>query len=402
MLKATWADVPNMSITERPLEPQPGRPLSNRAIAVSAVIVLGIGAIAWTVLLWRYGDAGPGVELDAIRTAGTLIVGAGGAAALLLAARRQQSTELTLEHQREVAAATERDTAEQRLTELYTHAVDQLGAEKAPVRLGGLHALERLAQNNPTQRQTIVDVICAYLRMPSDAHTRDEQRRQELQVRLTAQRILTTHLKSEAETAYWGDYIDLNLTEAHLHQFDLSACHVRKAQFDGAKFTGMAMFDTAEFAGDAMFDGADFTGSTYFSYVEFDGVAGFREARFTEDVMFRCTKFVTEALLDGVKFARAARFDGAEFVGITKFDGARVAPSRRFVLPPGWTTRTARPVEGEEEGWLYVVRDDESRRTATRSIKSGGSKPAGMIGQVSPAVATPGVNTAAAPASGIS
>lgn len=51
--------------------------------------------------------------------------------ALLLAARRQRSTELTLEHQREVAV-------EQCITELYSRAVDQLGSDQAPVRLGGL------------------------------------------------------------------------------------------------------------------------------------------------------------------------------------------------------------------------------------------------------------------------
>jgi hypothetical protein len=95
------------------------------------------------------------------------------------------------------------------------------------VRLGGLHALERLAQNNPTQRQTIIDVICSYLRMPfaspgdqapgkdasEDAHTRYEQRRQELQVRLTAQRILSAHLKPAAAEVFWAN-IDLDLTEA--------------------------------------------------------------------------------------------------------------------------------------------------------------------------------------------
>jgi hypothetical protein len=66
------------------------------------------GAAVWTMLLWRYGGASPGVELDAIRTASTITVAAGGAAALLLAAR-QQSTELTPEHQREVDQATERE-----------------------------------------------------------------------------------------------------------------------------------------------------------------------------------------------------------------------------------------------------------------------------------------------------
>lgn len=39
------------------------------------------------------------------------------------------------------------------MPELYTAAVAQLGDDKAPVRLGGLHALERLARSTPNQRQ---------------------------------------------------------------------------------------------------------------------------------------------------------------------------------------------------------------------------------------------------------
>ncbi|MEU1394119.1 MULTISPECIES: hypothetical protein [unclassified Nonomuraea] len=52
------------------------------------------------------------------------------------------------------------------MTELYTKAAEQLGNAQAPVRLAGLYALERLAQDTPVLRQTIVDVICSYLRMP--------------------------------------------------------------------------------------------------------------------------------------------------------------------------------------------------------------------------------------------
>jgi hypothetical protein len=160
-----------------------------------------------------------------------------------LAARRQRSTELTLEHQwltlehqREVAATAARDAVEQRSIELYTRAVDQLGNNPAPVRLGGLHALERLAQDDPTQRQTIVNVICTYLRMPyalpddkppgddalAEAHTRYEWRRQELQVRLTAQRILAGHLRPRAVDTFWPN-IDLDLAEAQLHRLVSSA-----------------------------------------------------------------------------------------------------------------------------------------------------------------------------------
>lgn len=147
---------------------EPGRPLSRRAILLGGVLGVLVAAAVFLAVLHFYGGGTERgrAELDVVRTAGTLVVGIGGFIALLLTARRQRYTELTLEHQRDVAAATERDAREQRITELYTKAADQLGSDKAPVRLAGLHALERLAQITPDQRQTIVDVICAYLRMP--------------------------------------------------------------------------------------------------------------------------------------------------------------------------------------------------------------------------------------------
>ncbi|MEV4250934.1 hypothetical protein AB0J63_47045 [Streptosporangium canum] len=69
-------------------------------------------------------------------------------------------------HQEIATAHATHDATERRVTELYTKAVEQLGHAGAAVRLGGLYALERLAQDNPGHRQTIVNVICAYLRMP--------------------------------------------------------------------------------------------------------------------------------------------------------------------------------------------------------------------------------------------
>jgi hypothetical protein len=326
---------------QRPSEP--GRPLTIRAIVLGGVFVGLVGAGAVVALLYFYGGGTDRdrVGLDVVRTAGTLVVGAGGAIALLLTARRQRSTELTLEHQRQVAEAAERDAAEQRVTELYTHAVDQLGNDKAPVRLGGLHALERLAQNNPDQRQTIVDVICAYLRMPytppedtppaddapAEAHARYENRRQELQVRLTAQRIFAAHLQPDATDAFWDEIDDLDLSEAHLYRLDLSGCHIQKAQFDRAQFSGYAGFNRAQFSGDAVFNGAQFSGDAWFG---------------------------------GALFSGNAVFGGAQFSGYTVFGGARVRPHCSQLWPAGWTTRGARTTEGEEEGWMYLVPVDGS------------------------------------------
>lgn len=309
------------------------RPISPWLLLLAVVVIV---AVTWPLTAWLYGIAGddPARQIEAIKTGLTVAAGTGGAFALLLAFRRQRSTEIIAtetqeardkeyEQRNRAADASERDAEQRRITELYTKAADQLGSEKAPVRLAGLHALERLAQNTPDQRQTIVDVICAYLRMPytppedqpaedapAEAHTRYEQRHQELQVRLTAQRILTAHLKPMAVATFWAD-IDLDLTQAHLRTFDLTHCHVRTARFEEADFAEEVSFSGAQFTGDALFNGA--------------------------------------------QFAEDAWFDSAQFTGVVWFDGARVASGARSVkLPAGWTTRAARATEGEEEGWLYV------------------------------------------------
>jgi hypothetical protein len=79
----------------------------------------------------------PAARIEAIKTGLGIGAGTGGGFALLLAVRRQWHQEVT-------GASTEHDATERRVTELYTKAVEQLGSDKAPVRLGGMYALERL------------------------------------------------------------------------------------------------------------------------------------------------------------------------------------------------------------------------------------------------------------------
>ncbi|HEY3467350.1 MAG TPA: hypothetical protein VGL47_19620, partial [Amycolatopsis sp.] len=225
-----------------PAAPETLRTLTSRSIVLGATALLAVGAIAATLLLRTSSGPGAAERLDAIKTAATLVAGAGGAAALLLAARRQRSTELTLLHQQWVSRLTEHDAAERRLTDLYLKAVEQLGSPHAAVRHGGLYALERVAQDNPHQRQTVVNVICAYLRSnphpsqvgglrnrnlringPASAYSiASGDRHQEREVRLTAQRIIEAHLRATSEK-FWPD-IDLDLTGAALIGFDLAHC----------------------------------------------------------------------------------------------------------------------------------------------------------------------------------
>src|SRR4051794_14568711 len=103
----------------------------------------------------------------------------------------------------------------QQVTETYAKAVEQLGHDQAPVRLGALYSLVSLAQDNPLRRQTVVDVLCAYLRMPfapprqteesvpadPEGEERERDAAQEQQVRQTAQRLLADHLRRPENTS---------------------------------------------------------------------------------------------------------------------------------------------------------------------------------------------------------
>ncbi|MEU0884785.1 pentapeptide repeat-containing protein [Lentzea sp. NPDC005914] len=356
------------------------RVLSTRAIVVAAfaLLLVGTGTAAWLLLTFGGGTEADRARLEAIKTAGTIVVGTGGAAALWLAARRQQTTEIALRqrdidqahqeqvaaatqaHQDRVATATEIDSAERRVTDLYIKAVEQLGSDKALVRLGGMYALERLAQNVPDQRQTIVNVLCAYLRTPHSSHkqlpteissnspsvdsipiaanrpeetstTEAGQYGQDHQVRLTAERILFAHLierdyeQERPRETYWKD-IDLDLTGATLFEANLASCHIRSARFNGAHFAGQTRFDGAKFDDQTEFNGAKFMKSSSFEMAKFLGATFFRGAEFHGEVDFGCVKFDREAEFDGSEFRATADFhrssfnDDAFFSGV-KFDG---------------------------------------------------------------------------------
>jgi Pentapeptide repeats (9 copies) len=326
--------------SNRPDPPTP-RPLSNWTIAAGALMVLGIAAVIVFVLLRRYGAQGAQIQLDAIRTAGTLVIGTGGAVVLLLTARRQRYTELSLVH-------TDRDATERRITELYAKAADQLGSDKAPVRLAGLYALERLAHSTVEHRHTIVDVICAYLRMPymppdeqppaedapAEAHTRHENRRQEQQVRLTAQHVLLHNMRIVAQhhRRWWHRAprpapawpgIRLNLSGALLVNFSLLECQLDFADFTRARFTGDAKFGNTQFTGGwAYFVSAQFIDWADFEGALFTGGADFRDAQFTRGAHFNNAHFPDVAIFGGVQFADSAFFMGAQLRGAL-FEGAQ-------------------------------------------------------------------------------
>ncbi|MET8853150.1 pentapeptide repeat-containing protein [Amycolatopsis sp. NPDC004625] len=359
------------------------RLLSNRTIAVSAVALLLVAAAGCWVLLSLYGrgtDADK-ARLESVRTVGTIVLGAGGFIALLLAARRQQTAEHDLATKRHDLLLREQanedarhDAAERRISDLYLKAVEQLGAEKAPVRLAGLYALERLAQDNPAHRQTIVNVIGAYLRMPYDPPEEDTDREryraclEEREVRMTAQQILTGHLSPTGSdrARHWPD-LDLDLRGAVLIDLKFHDCSLRNANFArarfigqtsllGIRFRGSTRFDDATFEGEAWFAEAEFSDSTRFDRVTFLADARFDEATFLGATVFRRARFRRDARFEKTRFAGKVIFSEAAFDG--RADFARAAFSDAAYLPGVDFGRDARFVEVTfaRDGWFLNVR----------------------------------------------
>ncbi|MGK5441812.1 pentapeptide repeat-containing protein [Micromonospora sp. URMC 105] len=340
------------------------RPLRSWVIPIGVVLV---AAVTWTAVVWLQDSVsmvGDGVQraqlrVESIRTGLTIGAAVTGAFALLLAFRRQQLAERTQQ-------ATEYDAGEKRVTELYVKAADQLGSDKAPVRLAGLYALERLAQDNPVHRQSIVEVICAYLRMPytpadpgtgrphagETSTSRDNEpadttdtgepdkpardSREERQVRLAAQRILARHLRPDTQGGdgnpmYWGPKIVLDLSEATLIHPDFTGCRLHNATFTKAIFSGAAGFVEVWFSGAARFEEATFSGDATFTKAIFSGAAAFGGVTFNGAARFGGVTFSRGAAFDGVTFSGAARFEEATFSGAARFEEATFSRAAGFV-----------------------------------------------------------------------
>ncbi|MFD4190784.1 pentapeptide repeat-containing protein [Amycolatopsis thermoflava] len=406
------------------------------------LIAASVVALWWGATRGLEGKELVTARLDALKVGLSLGVGGGGLFALYLTWRRQRAVEATLAHQLQVAADTKahqervaadarEDATARRITELYTKAVEQLGSDKAPVRLGGVYALERLAQDNPSQRQTIVNVLCSYLGMPyqppavgpltpeasMDEQLDQRERVQERRVRLTAQRVLTTHLARSADDRFWPG-LDLDLTGAYLIDFALRNCEVGAVSFEQATFTGKTWFDDTTFTGGAAFglasfhddvsfrratfngsgidaritfEGTVFNGATYFAdatftakndYIlfmaanfnhfaeftgaTFDGTAVFSHATFTSGANFIEATFTELADFGHTRFSETVAFLDTTFQGLVNFPETPESTSSKFMLegvrtsdstarwPPGWTA----VADEDEAGILRLVRSD--------------------------------------------
>lgn len=282
-------------------------------LASSAAVVLGLVIYLALHLILLKGVA----PNEVIRTTLTLMAGLAAVLTGVYAYRKQRLSE----------ADAERADDEQ-LTQRYSTAAEQLGHAKAAVRLAGVFAMARLADDWSKQRQQCLDVLCAYLRMPAEPGSLIT----ESEVRATIVRIIATHLRDPSAISWVK------------HDFDFSGADLHNALFSGATFGGKASFDYSTFSGATSFSRAKFSGwsgkwspsfwgatfsgdYTTFAGATFSGNAAFTWAKFSGDhATFEGATFVGASTnFFGATFSGAnPTFDNAAFTGAdTNFDEAK-------------------------------------------------------------------------------
>lgn len=219
--------------------------------------------------------------------------------------RQRELAGLTLEHQRA-----------QLFNERFATAADKLGHAEAATRMAGVYALAGLADDWVKQRQTCIDVLCGYMRLPYQPQAEKPGfRAGEREVRNSLIRIIRDHLRDSATESWQGCIFRFH--GATFDGGDLS--HIRISgkylSFYGAEFTSGTMdFRGSKFSGgDVSFQNARFSG----------GAADFRRAIFSgsSKVHFQGAVFSAGSLID----FRAASFSGGE-VDLVQgiFDGGTV------------------------------------------------------------------------------
>ena len=300
-------------------------------LIVAAVVVAAAAAVI-IVFVW------PVTDLIALHDAG-LITGPARAAALQTAREAVRTQMLTLAagvfavsavmftwRNYLLSRSTFRATEKRVLNERFLAAATQLGHEQAAVRLAGVHAMAGLADDWEGNKQTCIDVLCAYLRIQYESEpgadalpAKQLELRSNREVRHTVVRLITKHLRPTAAVSWLGR--DLDFTGVVFDGGD----------FSGAQFTdGTVNFDGARFVGgEVSFAGAEFSGATVsFGGAQFtDGTVNFDGARFGGgEVSFKGAKFTGSS----VSFTKA-QFSG----GLLSFSKAIFSAARSNSPMPG-------------------------------------------------------------------
>ena len=304
---------------------------------------------------------------------------AGGAALVLLETYRKNANDrakanadikATLKNQEHQAEVLKERKAERR--ERYTKAVEQLGNEKAPVRMGGVYTLiglvdewledENLSEPERVREgQVIVNNLCAYIRSPfilasyydelsednplSEGIYKDNQQKfytdkaefkSEADIRLSIIKEIHSRLQNpEINTpGTWSDFEYDFSGSTFFYPVDLTNSYYKKpVNFSGSTYQGDADFESSTYQSRADFSDsiyrcwADFRSSTYQSEANFSGStyqdgATFNGSTYTGWANFNCSTYQEGAYFNYSTYRGEVYFNSSIYREVAYFNSS--------------------------------------------------------------------------------
>ena len=290
--------------------------------------------------------------------------------------KKQFRKQIKKQQQQFEANAFKERKAERR--ERYTKAVEQLGDEKAPIRMGGVYTLvglvdEWLEEENLSEPerfkegQVIINNLCAYIRSPftlashydelsnptptpkgiykdkkekfyADKATLDS----ETDVRLSIIKEIHDRIQGPDKNTpgAWSDFeydfsgstffYPVDLTKSYYTKpINFSGSTYRKeAYFSRSTYQGEAYFSRSTYQGEAYFTGSTYEGWAYFSGSTYQNLADFTGSTYNEsEVNFHGSTYKGVANFSGSTYEGEADFRGSTYEKGVTFSTSYFSPS---------------------------------------------------------------------------
>ena len=128
------------------------------------------------------------------------------------------------------------------ITERFTRSIEQLGNKEETIRIGGIYALERIANDSPRDGWTIMEVLSSFVRGKQSVKGQDLDGLPT--IRTDSQAALTVINRRQTELETVNQYLDLslsNLTEANLVGANLDRAKLNNSALLKADLRGASL-----------------------------------------------------------------------------------------------------------------------------------------------------------------
>ena len=245
--------------------------------------------------------------------------------------------------------------------ERYTKAVEQLGDEKAPVRMGGVYTLvglvdEWLEEENLSESerlkegQVIINNLCAYIRSPftlaarydelsedsstSDGVYKDNQQefytdkaelKAEADVRLGIIQEIHDRLQGSEENTpgTWSDFEYDFSGSTFFYPVDLTKSYYKQpVTFGGSTYQSRAYFSNSTYQSRAYFSNSTYQSRAYFNGSTYQDRAYFNGSTYQDRAYFSNSTYQGWAHFNGSTYQDWAYFSNSTYTGLADFSNS--------------------------------------------------------------------------------